>query len=120
MQIPEEDFAEVSNGWSLPFSDGGLVTTSCVSCSEYNDDGEVELREMCEQVYEESYYKCETEMEYVSYYGADEQGCEYIEELAQSLKGEGASAGKIIGWIIVILLVVGACAYISWWRQSKS
>jgi hypothetical protein len=111
-------FEAISNGWTLPYATGGLVSTSCSDCMEYNDDGEYELRELCQNVYEEASSKCETEMEYVSYYGANEQGCEYITELLPVSKG--GSAGKVFGWLIFIVLIGGVGGYIMWWRKKKS
>lgn len=114
----EVAFEDISNGWTLPYSTGGLVSTSCSDCMEMNDDGEYELREMCQEVYERAASKCETNMEYVSYYGANEQGCEYIEELLPAQKG--GSAGKVFGWLIFILLIGGVVGYVMWWRKKKA
>eukprot|EP00339_Tiarina_fusa_P002600 CAMPEP_0117026114 /NCGR_PEP_ID=MMETSP0472-20121206/19220_1 /TAXON_ID=693140 ORGANISM="Tiarina fusus, Strain LIS" /NCGR_SAMPLE_ID=MMETSP0472 /ASSEMBLY_ACC=CAM_ASM_000603 /LENGTH=297 /DNA_ID=CAMNT_0004733011 /DNA_START=101 /DNA_END=994 /DNA_ORIENTATION=+ len=111
-------FEDISNGWSLPYSSGGLVSTSCSDCMEINDDGEYQLREMCQNVYEAAASKCETNMEYVSYYGANEQGCEYISEMLPAKRG--GSAGKVFGWIIFVLLIAGVAGYVMWWRKKKS
>ena len=115
----EYEFETISNGWSLPYGEGGLVSTSCQDCMAYNDNGEYELREMCERIYENSASKCETEMEYTSYYGANVNGCEYIEELLPK-KAQSGRGGKILGWIILTLLVVGLIGYVMWWRKKKA
>lgn len=115
-QVPEEvTFEDISNGWSLPYGDGGLVSTNCLSCKEY--DNGYALKEMCQQLYENS-GKCETEMESFSYYGKQEGSCEYIETL--NPKASSGGAGKAFGWVIFILVVVGAfSAYVMWWKKSK-
>ena len=116
--VPEGvTFSDISNGWTLPFGTGGLISTSCQSCMEYNDDGEYELKEMCQELYQDS-GKCETNMESFHYYGKQEGSCEYISELLPAIKGSG-SAAKAFGWTVFILVVVGAfCAYAMWWKKS--
>jgi hypothetical protein len=37
-------FADISNGGTLPFATGGLVSTYCVDCLETNENGESQLR----------------------------------------------------------------------------
>jgi hypothetical protein len=116
----ETSFKTISNGWSLPYSTGGIVSTQCANCMTYNDDGEYELREMCEQVYMNAAASCETNMEYFSYYGQNVQGCEYVTELMPA-KASSSSAGKVFGWIVFVGVVGGAVGYTMWWRkQSKS
>lgn len=110
------DFGDISNGWTLPYTSGGLVSTSCIDCVDYNDDGEYELRKLCEETYMDSPAKCESEMEYYSYYGLNEQGCDYISSLIPS----SGTAGKIFIAFIFIALIAGACFYVMWWRKSKS
>ena len=116
--VPEEvTFEDISNGWTLPYGEGGLISTSCQACSEYNDDGEYELKEMCMGLYENA-GKCETNMESFHYYGKQEGSCDYIAELMPAIKGSG-SAAKAFGWTVFILVVVGAfCAYAMWWKKS--
>ncbi|KAL3918566.1 MAG: hypothetical protein SGILL_004176 [Bacillariaceae sp.] len=117
-QPSEITFEEISNGWTLPYGSGGLVSTSCNSCTEYNENGELELREMCMQSYEMSPYKCEEGMEYYSYYGQNTQGCEVI---AATFPMKSASnGGKIFGWIVLGLVVVGLVGYVMWWRSKKA
>jgi hypothetical protein len=122
--VPEDvTFEDISNGWTMPYEDGGLVSTYCEGCAGYNDNGEYELSEMCGEIYESSSSKCETEsMEYYSQYGKDESGCEYIAEAFPSTVAKGASkAGIIIMWIIIALLIVGGgfFLYTKWWMKRK-
>lgn len=37
-QESKSTFGEISNGWTLPFSGGGMVSTYCSDCLEYNED----------------------------------------------------------------------------------
>lgn len=117
-QVSEIEFETISNGWTLPYSSGGLVSTNCNSCTEYNDDGEAEIKEMCVTSYEDAGLKCEEQMEYYSYYGQNIQGCETIAEMFPKTTSSGG--GKIFGWIILALVVVGLVGYIVWWRKKKA
>jgi hypothetical protein len=116
-QTSEVTFDTISNGWALPYSDGGLVSTNCQSCTEYNDDGEIELKEVCKKTYEEAATKCEEDMAYPSYYGANTQGCETIAEMFPSKSGNG---GAVFGWVILAVVVVGLGGYVMWWRKKKA
>jgi hypothetical protein len=116
----EVSFSTLSNGWELPFETGGMVSTSCIDCLDYNeDDAAYELREMCTEVYQSAASKCETNMEYYSYYGQNVQGCEYITEVMPAM-ASGGNGGKVFGWIVFIALIGGLAGYIVWWRKSKS
>lgn len=117
--VPEDvTFEDISNGWSLPYEEGGLVSQNCLACAEY-DDGNYELKEMCEQLYQNS-GKCETNMESFHYYGKQEGSCEYIESLMPAKKSSGSGA-KAFGWVVFILVVVGAfSAYAMWWKKKKA
>lgn len=117
-QVSEISFDTVSNGWTLPFSSGGLVSTNCNSCTEYNDDGEAEIKEVCMNSYEDAALKCEEGMEYYSYYGQNTQGCESIAEMFP--KAKGGNGGKIFGWIVLALVIVGLVGYVVWWRKKKA
>jgi len=118
--VPEGvSFEDISNGWTMPYSTGGLVTSACQECSEYNDNGEYEIKEMCTGLYESS-GKCETNMETFHYYGKQEGSCEYIASLMPSMKGSGSGA-RAFGWVVFILVVVGAfSAYAMWWKKKKA
>jgi len=117
-QVSEITFDTISNGWTLPYSDGGLVSTSCSSCTEYNDDGEAEIKEICQKSYEDAALKCEEGMEYYSYYGQNVQGCETIAEMFP--KSKGGNGGKIFGWFVLAAVVVGLGGYVMWWRSKKA
>lgn len=113
-QVPEDvTFEQVSNGGTIPYSEGGLVSTYCNSCKEVDDDGAYETKEMCEQLYESS-GKCETNMESYHYYGKQEGACEYIQELLPK------SSGGSTGLLFVIALVGGVGAYVFWWKKKKA
>lgn len=116
--VSETSFETISNGWVLPYSTGGLVSTYCSSCSQYNDDGEAEIRELCEQSYENAALKCETNMEIYSYYGQNTGGCETIEAMFPAKKS--ANGGKIFGYIVLAGVVMGLVGYIVWWRKKKA
>jgi len=77
------NFSMVSSHWeTLPFSDGGLVSMDCVSCAGQDNDGNLEVSEMCKQDYESSVYRCEQLMETnSSYFYATTSGCDYVENL---------------------------------------
>jgi hypothetical protein len=113
-------FETVSGGWTLPYSTGGMVSTACIDCYGVNDDGNYELREMCQDLYDASAYKCESNMEYFSYYGQNVQGCDYTSSLMPaSSKKARSSGGKVFGWFVFILVVGGGVGYVMWWRKSK-
>lgn len=118
-QASEIEFETVSNGWTLPYGEGGLVSTACNSCTEYNNNGELEIREMCMRSYEQAPYKCEEGMEHYSYYGKNVQGCELIAS-AFPMKKSSGGGGKVFGWIVLALVVVGLVGYIVWWRKKKA
>mmetsp|Transcript_6155 Transcript_6155/g.16743 ORF Transcript_6155/g.16743 Transcript_6155/m.16743 type:complete len:309 (-) Transcript_6155:318-1244(-) len=115
----ETTFAEISNGWSLPFSEESMVTDQCQTCLMYNDNYELEMREMCEETYMAAGYKCEENMEYVSQYGPNVGGCEQITALLPQAS-TGGSSGAIFGWIIFAFIIVGTVGYVMWWRNKKA
>jgi hypothetical protein len=116
----EFTFEAISEGWTLPFGDGGLVSTSCNDCMEYNDRGEYELRDMCMRPYENAVYKCEEGMEYYSYFGQNVEGCDAIESAFPMPKSSKSGGGKIFGWVVLAIVVVGLIGYVVWWRKKKS
>jgi len=117
-QVSETSFETISNGWTLPFATGGLVSTNCNSCTNYNDDGEAEIKEICQESYENAALKCEEGMEFYSYYGQNTAGCETIAEMFPMSKG--GNGGKIFGWFVLACCVVGLGGYVMWWRKRKS
>eukprot|EP00978_Attheya_sp_CCMP212_P023913 scaffold74226_cov51-Attheya_sp.AAC.5 len=97
-------FEEFANGYSLPFSDGGLISSTCNKCAGYNDDGEYEVDEFCTKLYENAGMKCETNMESYSQYGKDTGSCDTIKSMMPKSKS-GGGAGKFFFWVFFL----GAC-----------
>ena len=116
-------FEDISNGWSLPYSNGGLVTNYCESCSGYNDNGEEEISQMCQELWTSASSKCESGMaNYSQVYGKDESGCEYIASSFPVTASKSSSkAGAIVLWVFLALLIVGGAffAYTKWWMKRK-
>lgn len=124
----ETTFETTSNGWSLPYSDGGLVSTQCTDCID--DDGEI--REMCLDLYDYSPYRCEADLEYTHYYydanfeiyryGKDTTGCNSI-HVMQNPKGGFSSEAVWTDAILVVILIaatgVGLYYYSEWWTKQK-
>jgi hypothetical protein len=124
----ETSFETISNGWSLPYSDGGLVSTQCTDCTD--DDGEI--REMCLDLYDYSPYRCEADLEYTHYYydanfeiyryGKDSTGCNSI-HVMQNPKGGFSSEAVWTDAILVVFLIaatgVGFYYYSEWWTKRK-
>jgi hypothetical protein len=122
----ETTFETTSNGWSLPYSDGGLVSTQCTDCID--DDGEI--REMCLDLYDYSPYRCEADLEYTHYYydanfeiyryGKDTTGCNSI-HVMQNPKGGFSSEAVWTDAILVVILIaatgVGLYYYSEWWTK---
>jgi len=113
----ETDFEEIANGWTLPYSDGGLVSTYCDACYGANDNGEYEVSEYCKKNWEEA-GKCETNMATFSDNGQYENYCETVESVFPKVKS--GSAGKVFGWFVFILVVAGIAAYCMWWNKKKA
>jgi hypothetical protein len=101
-------FEDISNGISLPYSEGGLISTSCESCYSVNDAGEAGLNEMCMGLYEQA-GKCESKMETFHSAGKTETACEVINALVPKSKKSGA--GKVIGWLFFAMVVVGLAGF---------
>jgi hypothetical protein len=108
----EYTFEQISNGVSLPFASGGLVSDNCESCYAENDRGEFELSEMCTNLYQYS-GKCETLMADGTYHymGKNEEACETIKAILPMSAKKGGKAGKVIGWCVFALVVVGIAGY---------
>jgi len=85
----EGNFSMISPGWeSLPFSDGGLVSMDCVSCSSVDDDNKVEVSEMCSQEFQSSVGRCEQTMDSGNYYHkTSTSGCDNVDSLLTSVYG---------------------------------
>jgi hypothetical protein len=111
-ETPSESvsFEDISNGVSLPYATGGLIGNGCESCYGANDKGEMELSEMCTNLYTYS-GKCESQMETFHYMGKQEGACETVSSLMPATKSSSNGAGKAIGWVFFALVVVGAAAF---------
>lgn len=84
-QETSDSFESTHNGFALPFSDGGLIPDSCMSCIRMNDEYEYELGEMCQDTYSMASYRCEENMQTTNgYYGADTRGCDYLSDKVPS------------------------------------
>lgn len=120
-------FESISNGWTLPYSDGGLTSSKCLSCT----DGDGALKSMCMDLYEKSPYRCESEWQFGHYYydavtliyryGQDVTGCTPIMVMQTPM----ASISQVV-WqdlIVSVLLLMGAiggfAAYSVWWKERK-
>lgn len=120
-------FEQISNGWTLPFSDGGLVSDECLPCG-YGDNGYLTLTDMCAELYEDSVLKCE-EWDIQHYYwdaitevyrfGQDTTGCKRIGWMDKSPEpfGEWASIFGLL--FLVVGSVVGGYYYTEWWKERK-
>jgi hypothetical protein len=125
------EFSDISNGLTLPYSDGGLVSNQCTDCAGYDDDGGVELREICGDLYEQTSYRCETNWNAPHYYwdhvteiyryGQDTLGCTFMARLQ---KKESTPVNETLGVVFVSFLLVvslgGAAYYHEWWKKEKT
>jgi hypothetical protein len=132
-------FQELSNGWTLPFSDGGLVSTNCVSC-EGNDnangegdgdggDGDYQASDLCLELYQDSQFKCENDgfatthyyydaITEIYRYGRDTTGCRPINRLIKVTETHSEVGEILFVSFLVIVSVVGVVAYTMWWKES--
>jgi hypothetical protein len=103
-------FEEISNGISLPYSEGGLVANYCESCNNVNDKGE--LSDFCTNLYMYS-GKCESKMELYHASGKQESSCEAISALVPKMAKSRGRGGKVVGWIffIAVACALGAFAF---------
>ena len=125
----QTSFETLTNGWSMPFSDGGLVYSGCMSCMQQNDNYEYEISEMCQQVYEASGARCEENMEVYGYYGQNNQGCDYVKSFTGSsivedieetvTANKTGSANNVKQWVFGIFLLGGlaAAGYVLWTKR---
>jgi len=124
----QTSFETVSNGWSLPYSSGGLVSTECLACTE--DDGQ--MREMCLDLYEYSPFRCEAEFDFQHYYydtnfemykyGQDTTGCNRIKNYMRPRSAFSSDVVWTDAILAVMLLVVTAAGYAwysQWWEKRK-
>ena len=130
VQATDSAFAQISDGWSLPYSDGGLVSQQCLSCVDYNNN-EGSLREMCMDLYFEAPYRCEADFDFDHYYydavteiyryGKDQTGCTPIELMQKHKIALGrAKATDLIFAVFLLLISAGGFAYYTiWWRKRE-
>ena len=124
----QTSFENISNGWSLPYSGGGLVSTQCTDCTdEYGA-----LREMCLDLYDDSPYRCEAEFDFKHYYyntnfemyryGQDTTGCTKIDVMQNPKSSFSQEAVWTDAVLVVMLLIVtagGFAWYSTWWKKRK-
>jgi hypothetical protein len=119
-------FSSISNGWSLPYSDGGLVSTQCTSCYDSDNGGASEL---CMDLYDASEYRCESDWDVQHYYwnaktevmkyGQDTTGCKSITRFNYS-KPKKSVLGELFFVMIFISIAAGGWFYYqSWWDKGK-
>jgi len=125
-QVSEKSFETISDGWSLPFTGGGLVSTQCSSCTDNGD-----LRGMCLDLYDLAQYRCEADFQFDHYYydnkfeiyryGKDQTGCTKIQVMQASKPHlEGAVWQDLIISVMLLITAAGGFAFYSvWWRKRK-
>jgi hypothetical protein len=124
-QVSETSFETISNGWSLPYTNGGLVSTQCTSCT--GDDGAI--REMCLDLYDLAPYRCEDDFDYDHYYydnnfeifryGKDQTGCTKIHVMQHTKQSMQTAVWEdlIISVMLLITAAGGFALYTVWWRK---
>lgn len=110
-------FETISNGWTLPYADGGLVSTACMPCTDDdNDNNNDGVREVCKASYQAAEYRCEAGMaSSSSSRNADVEGCEAIELFFPG----GPSAGTVAGRFFSFFFVLGFVGYGYWWYKTR-
>eukprot|EP00568_Trieres_chinensis_P002808 CAMPEP_0183309386 /NCGR_PEP_ID=MMETSP0160_2-20130417/25268_1 /TAXON_ID=2839 ORGANISM="Odontella Sinensis, Strain Grunow 1884" /NCGR_SAMPLE_ID=MMETSP0160_2 /ASSEMBLY_ACC=CAM_ASM_000250 /LENGTH=373 /DNA_ID=CAMNT_0025473411 /DNA_START=73 /DNA_END=1194 /DNA_ORIENTATION=+ len=114
--LGESGFYDMA-GYELPYSDSpGLVSNDCLSCAEQDNNGDYDVREICENIYAES-GKCETKMS-IDY--PNESACTYIEGI-KIIREDGVirttttkkskAAAVCIGLFTTIAVLLGAYVY---------
>ena len=119
-------FESVSNGWSMPYTDGGLVNSACTSCYD-NDEGA--LKELCSTLYESAAYRCEEDWSVNHYYydaitevnkyGLDTTGCKSIAHFNWTMPKINVWEELAFSIILVGVAVAGWFYYSSWWAKRK-
>jgi hypothetical protein len=109
-------------GYELPYSDTSIVSNRCLTCASTDDDGNSELKELCQDVYQVS-GKCETKMN-VEY--PNESACTYVEGIkiiradgvirTSAVKKSKAAAVCIGVFLTVAVLLAG---YVYYLRTSE-
>eukprot|EP00980_Cylindrotheca_fusiformis_P028467 scaffold22602_cov154-Cylindrotheca_fusiformis.AAC.7 len=120
-------FSSISNGWTLPYSDGGLVSTQCTSC--YDNDNDGGAKELCMDLYDAAEYRCEKDWDVKHYYwnsitevmkyGQDTTGCGPIDRFNYTRKKANVLADLFFVLVLVALALGGWFFYQSWWDKQK-
>jgi len=97
-------------GQEIPYSTGLGLYQVATKCASYNDDGELEAKEVCQDLLENVIYRCDA-----TYQG----GCGIIEAFEAELKASEAkgNGGKIFGIVLLVLVILGAGYY--FWMKKK-
>jgi len=127
-QESQVSFDSISNGWTLPYSDGGLVSTQCTGCT----DGDGAVREMCLDLYDYSPYRCEAEFDFKHYYydtnfemyryGQDTTGCTKIDVFQRprsTFSQETYWEDAILAVMLLVVTAAGYAWYSTWWKKQK-
>lgn len=117
----KDTFYELA-GFSLPYSDGGLVSDACHACYVQNDNGEYEISDFCMDNYEASYGGgCEENMSTYSANGQDTSSCEAIKAYSFNKSSTGGGGGGWIAfWVILVVGVVGIGGFMYYQKQKKA
>mmetsp|Transcript_1480 Transcript_1480/g.4272 ORF Transcript_1480/g.4272 Transcript_1480/m.4272 type:complete len:337 (-) Transcript_1480:255-1265(-) len=99
-------------GQEIPYSTGLGLYQEATKCASYNEDGELEIKEVCQQLVEDVAYRCDA-----VYQG----GCEKIEALEAELKASEAkmSGGKVFGIVLLVFVILGAGYYFFMKKKQK-
>ncbi len=126
-QQSQTSFASISNGWTLPYSNGGLASSNCLACA--GNDGA--LKEMCMDLYDQSPYRCEREWQFGHYYydavtliyryGQDVTGCTPIQVMQTPMSSisEAVWQDLIVSVLLLLCAAGGFAAYTVWWKNRK-
>ena len=105
-------FEDISAGIALPYSDGGLVSPSCESCSSStNEDsnGDTAVNEMCMGLYQLAIYSCEALMAMTASPNSRGDTCDSTNSfLPKSTKSQ---VGKVLGWSFFVIAALGLAAF---------
>ena len=94
-------------GQEIPYSSGGLGGQYS-SCSNYNEDGELEAKDMCMRLIENPALRCDAMYQ---------NGCEEIESLEAELKASEAKGNG--GKVFLIILIIAAALGGGYWFLKK-
>lgn len=124
----ETSFETLSNGWSLPYGSGGLVSTQCIGCTD--NDGQI--RDMCVDLYDAAPYRCEAEFDFQHYYydtnfemyryGQDTTGCTKIDVMRKprsKFSNEAVWTDAILAVMLLVVTAAGYAWYSTWWSKQK-